>query len=41
MSRIEQVSLDNFTPESTEGYSKSLFAFLTNALGIPGDRGYM
>ncbi|KAI9453610.1 Tautomerase/MIF [Lactarius psammicola] len=34
-------SLDNITPESTEGYSKALFAFLNNTLGVPGDRGYI
>jgi phenylpyruvate tautomerase len=35
------MSLDNLAPERNEAYSKDLFAFLKNQLGIPGDRGYM
>ena len=37
----EQIALDNITPESTEADSKTLFTFLNNKLGVPGDRGYM
>ena len=33
--------MDNINPESTEVYSKDLFAFLDKTLGVPGDRGYM
>ncbi|KAI9456697.1 Tautomerase/MIF [Lactarius psammicola] len=39
--QLTLISLDNITPESTEGYSKALFTFLNNTLGVPGDRGYV
>ncbi|KAN0127572.1 Tautomerase/MIF [Lactarius tabidus] len=39
--QLTVVSLDNIKVESTEGYSKDLFAFLNKTLGVPGDRGYV
>ncbi|KAH9038946.1 Tautomerase/MIF superfamily [Lactarius pseudohatsudake] len=39
--QLTVISLDNITPESTEAYSNSLFTFLKDTLGVPGDRGYI
>ncbi|KAH9051490.1 Tautomerase/MIF superfamily [Lactarius vividus] len=39
--QLTVISLDNITPESTEAYSNTLFAFLKDTLGVPGDRGYI
>ncbi|TFK25820.1 Tautomerase/MIF [Coprinopsis marcescibilis] len=35
------VSLDNINPEVNEKYSKALFKFFEDKLGVPGDRGYV
>ncbi|GBE83366.1 Tautomerase/MIF [Sparassis latifolia] len=34
-------SLDNLSPESNEKYSKALFDFFEEKLGVPNDRGYI
>ncbi|KAF8274264.1 Tautomerase/MIF [Lactarius quietus] len=39
--QLTVIGLDNIMPETTEAYSKELFAFLNNKLGVPGDRGYI
>jgi len=39
--QLQLVSLGNITTETTEGYSKKLFAFLNSTLGVRGDRGYI
>ncbi|KAN0127574.1 Tautomerase/MIF [Lactarius tabidus] len=39
--QLTVIALDNVTPECTEEYSKTFFAFLNNTLGVPGDRGYI
>jgi len=39
--RLGLMSLDDITPENTEAYSKTFFAFLNKTLGVPGDRGYI
>ncbi len=38
---LVQKSLDNINHEVNEQYSKVLFKFLEDKLGVPGDRGYM
>lgn len=35
------VSLDNITPETNEEYSKKLFGYVEEKLGVPGHRGYI
>jgi len=39
--QLQVVSLNDITTETTEGYSKALFAFLDETLGVRGDRGYI
>ena len=36
-----QTSLGNINPEVNEKYSATLFPYLKEKLGVPGDRGYM
>jgi len=38
---LHVVSLGNLSPELNEGYSKSLFSFLEQELGVKDDRGYI
>jgi len=36
-----QVSLGGLSPESNEEYSKSLFSYLEEKIGVTDDRGYI